>query len=503
MKKDRKKLYGKALAVFLVVMVVCTILSRAADSMTIPQVTAQKAESGKITFELTGNGTLEATEKNTCLLPAGVLVESCLENGTAVEAGAVLIQFQKEQLEQRKKELETAWKQAELQLAQAKLDQTEAAWIPAEDEAQTVLNQAQKEYNEATAALSQTQSAYDAAVAASRNQSEPVSEGTVLDGTQPDGEPTLDGTQPDREPMMDGEQSGGQDSALTGTQAGNSPSAANQEIAELESALEGAKSRMSLAQQSLSSAQQSLESAKKSDDVTRQNNSRSKQAAGYTVENAQMEVDNAKEKLQEVENLIAREGKITAEEKGIFYNTSVSAGSLTSGSEFVGIGTGGVTFQTEISSANREKLKVGDTISIKLPGQDEIETPIKQLTVKSEKQEEENSQETYILKAELPAETEISGETASFSISKDSEQKYENIIPLTAIHQDSKGYYCLGIRTRDSILGEEVKAERITVTILDKDSSNAAVEGAIQFDTKIIVTSEKDVSPGDRVRVKE
>lgn len=469
MKKDRKKLYGKALAVFLAVMVVCTILSRAADSMTIPQVTAQKAESGKITFELTGNGTLEATEKNTCLLPAGVLVESCLENGTAVEAGAVLIQFQKEQLEQRKKELETAWKQAELQLAQAKLDQTEAAWIPAEAEAQTALNQAQKEYNEAATALSQTQSAYDAAVAASRDQSDPVSGGTALDGTQPE----------------------------------NSPSAANQEVAELESALEGAKSRMSSAQQSLSLAQQSLESAKKSDDVTRQNNSRSKQAAGYTVENAQMEVDSAKEKLQEVENLIDREGKITAEEKGIFYNTSVSAGSLTSGSEFVGIGTGGVTFQTEISSANCEKLKVGDTISIKLPGQDEIETPIKQLTVKSEKQEEENSQETYILKAELPAETEISGETASFSISKDSEQKYENIIPLTAIHQDSKGYYCLGIRTRDSILGEEVRAERITVTVLDKDSSNAAVEGAIQFDTKIIVTSEKDVSPGDRVRVKE
>jgi len=85
-------------------------------------------------------------------------VESCLENGTAVEAGAVLIQFQKEQLEQRKKELEIAWKQAELQLAQAKLDQTEAAWIPAEDEAQTALNQAQKEYNEAAAALSQSPS---------------------------------------------------------------------------------------------------------------------------------------------------------------------------------------------------------------------------------------------------------------------------------------------------------------------------------------------------------
>lgn len=427
--------------------------------MTIPEVTVQKAESGKITFELKGNGTLEATEKNTCLLPTGMLVESCLENGTSVEAGEVLIQFQQEQLEQKKKELETALKQAELQLEQAKLDQTEAAWIPAEDEAQTALSQAQTEYNGAVAALNQAQAAYDAAAA---NQAQ----------------------------------------AESGEPASNEP-AANQEIAELESALEEAKSRLSSAQQNLTQAQQSLENAKKSDDVTRQNNSRSKQAAGYAVENAQMEVDNAKEKLQDVDNLIAQEGKICAEEKGIFYNTSISAGTLTSGNEFVSIGTGGVTFRAEISSENREKLEVGDTISIKLPGQDEIETTITQLTTKNEQQENGTGQDTAVIKAILPEGVEISGETASFSILKDSEKEYENVIPLTAIHQDSKGYYCLEIRTQTSILGEEVKAERIDITILDKDNTQVAVEGAIQPDTKIIVSSEKDVSMGDRVRVKE
>lgn len=61
----------------------------------------------------------------------------------------------------------------------------------------------------------------------------------------------------------------------------------------------------------------------------------------------------------------------------------------------------------------------------------------------------------------------------------------------------------MGIRSQNSILGEETKAERIAIKILDKDNIQAAVEGAIQPDTKIIVSSEKSVLAGDRVRVEE
>ncbi len=103
----------------------------------------------------------------------------------------------------------------------------------------------------------------------------------------------------------------------------------------------------------------------------------------------------------------------------------------------------------------------------------------------------------------LPEGTELSGEYASFSVEKDSEENYQTILPLTAIRQDSKGYYCLGIRTVDTILGEEIKAERINITLLEQDDTQAAVNGAIQPDTKIIVASEKDVLAGDRVRIKE
>ena len=55
MEKSRRKLYGKALIIFFAVVAICTIISRIADSMTIPRVKVQKAKAGKITYQMIGN----------------------------------------------------------------------------------------------------------------------------------------------------------------------------------------------------------------------------------------------------------------------------------------------------------------------------------------------------------------------------------------------------------------------------------------------------------------
>lgn len=450
MEKNRKKVYGKALVVFFIVVAVCTIIARIADSMTIPKVTVQRAGQAKISYQTKGNGEIEATTKSTYLMPSGVLVESCLANGTIVNEGDVLIQFQMEQLERRKEELEIALQQAQIELEQEKLEQEENAWIPTEEAAQRSLNQAQAEYDQAVAAKQQAQDNYNQTLA-----------------------------------TMNPEDEGYQEKK-----------------AELDEGLADAETRLSTAQQSLAKDQQELEAAKKSDDVTRQNNAKAQKKAAYTLEGDQISVEQAEKKLEEVEDVISKEGKICAAEKGIFLNTAVSAGTLTTGNEFISIGTGGLTFTAEVPKETSEKLKVGDKISIKLPGKEEIETEITQITMGKSK-DQNATEEVALLKAMLPENTEVVAGCPSFSVKKESEEKYQTVLPLTAIHQDRKGYYCLGIRSQNSILGEETTAERIAIKILDKDDSQAAVEGAIQPDTQIIVNSEKNISAGDRVRVEK
>lgn len=475
MEKDRKRLYKKALVLFFILMAAGTIISRAADSMTVPEAEVEKAEKGSILYYLSGNGSIAPVEKNTYLIPEGFLVEFCREDGSSIEEGDMLIQFQREHLEQKRQELETELEKAKIQLKQTSLEKTGNVWLESEEAAQRTLDKVQTEYNqkhadrqlaidESNYALTILSQEMEAAKEQAEQQREELGEEAYI-------------------------------SMIEEAEAGF-----KEKKAELDTRLRETENQLSQAGENLSQAEEGLESARKNDEVLRKNAKKSEEAAGYMVERAKLDMEKAEKSLEKVKELIAGEGKIYAAEKGIFLNTKVTAGMMTTGSEFISIGTGGFEFRAEISKEESIKLTEGDTISIKIPGKETLEAPVTELLL-TEKEEEGEIKEVMVLKAELSEELYDSGRYGTFSIKKESED-YQNILPLTAVRQDSKGYYCLGIRTQNSILGEEVKAERIQITLLEKDDNYAAVQGAIHPDTEIITGSNKDILPGDRVRVK-
>ena len=53
------------------------------------------------------------------------------------------------------------------------------------------------------------------------------------------------------------------------------------------------------------------------------------------------------------------------------------------------------------------------------------------------------------------------------------------------------------------MLGTVQTAKRVTVTVLEKDAKNAAITSTLSLEDKVIVSSEKYVTEGDRVRLKE
>lgn len=77
---------------------------------------------------------------------------------------------------------------------------------------------------------------------------------------------------------------------------------------------------------------------------------------------------------------------------------------------------------------------------------------------------------------------------------------YEMCVPLGAIvyRGETTGVY--RIRTGQSVLGEVEYAEFVTVTVHEVDSQSAAIEGALLSQDQVIVSSNKPVNEGDRVR---
>ena len=107
-------------------------------------------------------------------------------------------------------------------------------------------------------------------------------------------------------------------------------------------------------------------------------------------------------------------------------------------------------------------------------------------------------------RAPLPENTNVGGgEQFTWSIDTSSEKEYDQIIPLSALREDANEAYCLIISEEDRMLGTLQTAKRVPVTVLEKDAKSAAITSTLTNTDQVIVSSEKYVVEGDRVRLKE
>lgn len=84
---------------------------------------------------------------------------------------------------------------------------------------------------------------------------------------------------------------------------------------------------------------------------------------------------------------------------------------------------------------------------------------------------------------------------------KSSEQGYT--IPIEAVRGDRNGTFILLVTYRKGILGEEMVAGRVSVKVLDTNDAYAVVSGGLTGKEQIISSSTKPVEAGDTVRYRE
>lgn len=107
------------------------------------------------------------------------------------------------------------------------------------------------------------------------------------------------------------------------------------------------------------------------------------------------------------------------------------------------------------------------------------------------------SQEGYTVEIAVNSELPLAGERVKIVMEEESEL-YDTIIPVTALHRDSQGYYALVLREDDSVLGQGYRAHRMSVELLDSDEAYCAVRG-IPSDEYVIVTTTGEIGDGSSV----
>lgn len=549
----------KALAGFLILMFLLTILSRAADSLTIAKVTASAATGGVISHNIEVDGNITPNKDIAISTSANIKIASVeATEGKTVKKGDLLIQLDTADL---KKKLLQA--QKELQVAKATASDKKANEAIAADTKSKSLQRTYEDYNQTVADandsvskaksdMNEAWNAYNTYKNSNSNSGE--TDTTVSDSLKKTVEEkqlaydkavtNLDGVEKDIEADVQKEIE-----KASVNESGNPITLTQEEKQKIReqvnarpenvSLLQNANDQINTAKDALTEAENALSAYNE-----QQNNSSSAsydeqlktlyddykakeeayneavkqrqstiQSANRTLEDAKApeNVDTAtaltanddlEEKqlaVDELQKVMDVNGKITAPSDGLITKVNVTTGETTTEDTAIRISdqSAGYKFTATLDKASAKYLSKDDKVTLDLGNG----TTVEGLTVQSidVSAEDKNS---YELTVSIPAKVKKLGSIATLKVEKAS-KKYDTCVPLGALHSDGDKYYVYVINEKDTILGTETAVDKVQVDILDKNNEQAAIEGSFSWGQQFVLTSSKTLRNGDRVRLVE
>ena len=552
----------KALAGFLILMFLLTILSRAADSLTIAKVTASAATGGVISHNIEVDGNITPNKDIAISTSANIKIASVeATEGKTVKKGDLLIQLDTADL---KKKLLQA--QKELQVAKATASDKKANEAIAADTKSKSLQRTYEDYNQTVADandsvskaksdMNEAWNAYNTYKNSNSNSGE--TDTTVRDSLEKTVEEkqlaydkavaNLDGVEKDIEADVQKEIKKAEEASKD--ESGNPITLTQEDKQKIReqvnarpenvSLLQNANDQINTAKDALTEAENALSAYNE-----QQNNSSSAsydeqlktlyddykakeeayneavkqrqstiQSANRTLEDAKApeNVDTAtaltanddlEEKqlaVDELQKVMDVNGKITAPSDGLITKVNVTTGETT---------TEDTAIRISDQSAGYKFTATLDKASAKYLSKDDKVTldlgngtTVEGLMVQSidVSAEDKNS---YELTVSIPAKVKKLGSIATLKVEKAS-KKYDTCVPLGALHSDGDKYYVYVINEKDTILGTETAVDKVQVDILDKNNEQAAIEGSFSWGQKFVLTSSKTLRNGDRVRLVE
>ena len=546
---------------FLIVMVIFTFLSRALDSVTIARVQTGYGKQGSVSYRITGEGTFEADRLSYRPLPEGMRVDTILARpGDVVQAGDTILTLQMEPLQEKREELAVALRQAELALEQERLSGREIPRVTQEMLALQQMEVDQRALELGRQDLADAQEDYDQNVEALRLEYDRLA-GRSEDEIRQDAKEALksarrvyDAAKLDRDSAVKRAEREVREKQkkLDRLNAQEDPS--EEAVADAEEALAAAEEDLELAKEeqdilveeakaSLRSAEedyddrsyntlkaqedckkayedgvkaedeklaqaqrrvleleealrqsgQNLENARITDAGTRSEEEKTREISRLRQESMELDLEQKRRSLAKVEELISREGAVTAVSRAVVAGLDLQEGGLIGAADQIRLAEGRMLFRAQVDKEEAALLAQGQRMSLKRTGE------AKELNAVVESVDRLSEDGKCTVSASLAEGAGWLGETCSFTVVLQS-GVYPMVIPIEALREDTIGYFCLAVQPEKTILGEELTAVRVNVEVLEKSSTSAAVSGAVTSVTPLVLSSNKSVSPGDRVR---
>lgn len=448
MKQQKQKKVLLGFVIFLILMWICTLVSKSIYASKLPQVSCSTIENKKIEHIVEVDGMLTQGSESAIHSMAGLRVEKILTRiGDKVEEGDILFQldmdYLKETIDEKKWEitkLEYAIKDLKNNAAfseqdnQKQMEHAEQDYITQEYEADYILKRKREALKQAEDALKKHK---DNGITVSGNDAESAKES-------------------------------------------------------LEKAVQNAKNDL---EDAIIQQNNLLVDGNRNID-----NSLSPKQSDSTVEVNQLLLQRLRKELKKYNDIYENNGEIKSEVAGTILNINLSVGAQTpEGAAIVCVDeTVPFQFETIFTKEQKKYINLGDTISLKTSTLGTKEYNLDYLM------EEENSPGSYRGIVYLPQGVGSLGMSATLTKSEGTES-FPCCIPIQALYSDNNGtlHFVYVIGEREGILGKELYVERRNVRVLDYNDRYAALEeGTIGKNDRIIMSGDREYSEGDIIRIK-
>ena len=283
------------------------------------------------------------------------------------------------------------------------------------------------------------------------------------------------------------------------------------------------ESAVSEAQAAIDTAREALNRARRESEDNQYSEEEELYAAGRAVETAQAALEDARrqaEVLQKegeidritcesersdkeksraaLQEILDNGGRLLAPAPGTVVRTLERGDKTKEGEDAVILSSAdrGFVFEGKLDKDSARRFSAGDKgeLHYKLDGS----TQKADVEIHSISTPDESDQ--VLVTAVLPEGDYTSGMPAQLFLSRKSET-YQNCLPLTALRSDSSGDHVFVLRKQSSVLGTEWVIARVDITVKERDSQMMYVDGALTYSDQVVISSNKIISEGDRVRI--
>lgn len=556
---DEKSLRKRAvqfLCGFLVLMILFTLLSRAADSLTVAKVKVAAAEKKVIEYKLEASGKVEQNREQAVITEPNLTIDGIYVNeGQMVEPNDLLLQINMADLEEQiliaKQAIEKLMLGEKDNKSQDLADQHKKSKAKerASQDYDTATDKGNRLINEAANSLSIAQAKLDAfrkGVLGNVQGDDPVR--TALEDTCKEKERLVQEAGEEKEKLeeeikkqiqkaieeakkqngngtitpeeehaleqqirnkMQEQTDANQTKEETAKHEAEQAAQALQAYEKQKEEQSGSEFEASEEQleQAVAAAEKAYHEAVEAKQEGQQNASRAledadaPEAGKSTAEIAEMEIQQKEMELEKLEALHTAQGRVISPVKGIITKLDVATGGKTTEMAAVTLADlgSGCKFVAQIQENQQKHIARGDTVSLKPSNNGTLIDNLTVSTIKPNKENKEMLDVTVLLDADVME----MGTSATLAVVKKS-SPYNTCIPIGAIHEDNNKYYILILNEEETILGKEMTAQRVDVTVQEKNDTYAAIQdGTITSEQKVITQSDKSIEAGSRVRLLE